>query len=103
MDEQEEMVRKFSKELGGRIPGVKAIIGEAPDYIELAFRHFDKTGERLFGKRYNSDYTRTKTPTMGFDVALVGNFHDEFGLSFASRHRDSINIHLWVSPLIVLS
>lgn len=38
----------LSRTLSDKIPGVRAIIGEAPDYIELMHKHFDATGDALF-------------------------------------------------------
>lgn len=72
--QQEDMVGKFSEELGKKVKGVKAIIGQAPDYVELVFAHLDSTKEYLFGAKDNYDYARTKTPTGGSHVAYVGSF-----------------------------
>ncbi len=98
--QQEEMVDKFSQELGEKVKGVKAIIGQAPDYEELAFRHLDATQDYLFGVKYNYDYARTKTPTSGSDVAHIGNFLADGLLVF--RWRAGLggdDVH--ATPLIV--
>ena len=50
--QQEEMVEKFSQELGQRVPGVKAIIGQIPDYLDLAFVLLDATGQFDPAKTY---------------------------------------------------
>ncbi len=78
--QQEEMVEKFSQELGKKVQRVKAIIGQAPDYVELAFQQLDATKDYLFGAKYNYDYARTKTPTSCSDVADVGGFCADRGL-----------------------
>lgn len=80
--QQEEMVEKFSEEIGKKVQGVKAIIGEAPDYVELAFAHLDATKDYLFGAKYNYNYARTKTPTNGSFVAYVGGLHAGRGFFF---------------------
>jgi hypothetical protein len=99
--QQEDMVGKFSEELGKKVKGVKAIIGQAPDYEELAFQHLDATKEYLFGAKDNYDYARTKTPTSGSDVAGVGCFDAVIGLGVgywdARRGRDVVH----VAPLVV--
>lgn len=101
LKEQEEMVEKFSRDLAKKVPGVKAIIGEAPDYVELAFQHLDKTGEYLFGKKYNYDYTRTKTKTVESAVADVGSFDSDGGLHVRHWYRGNRLDVLWASPLVV--
>ncbi|OGK17836.1 hypothetical protein A3G67_02820 [Candidatus Roizmanbacteria bacterium RIFCSPLOWO2_12_FULL_40_12] len=99
LKEQEQMVKKFSKDL--KIDGVEAVIGEMPDYTELAFTHFDATGERLFGKNYSYNYARTKTPTSGSDVAVVGNFGADGGLVVSGWYRVRGDDHVFASPLVV--
>ena len=93
------MVEEFSKELGRKIKGVKAIIGEAPDYVELAFLHFEATGEHLFGSKCKYGFARTKTPVGGATVAGVGgSLH---GLDVDGWDRgDSIG-DVWAVPLVV--
>ena len=98
--EQEAMVEEFSKKLGRKIKGVKAIIGEAPDYAELAFLHFEATDERLFGQKYNYDYIRTETPLAGVNVASVGHFGGS-GLRVDSWGREHGSGSVWVAPLVV--
>jgi hypothetical protein len=61
LTKQEEIVNRFSKELNKKIPGVKAIIGQVPDYAELYFQHLAKTGEYLFVAKNPKDFTRTQT------------------------------------------
>lgn len=101
LEHQEALVRKFSEELRGRIPGVEAILGEAPDYAELALAHFGQTGERLFGERDNYGYTRTKTGTGGSAVADVGCFDARDGLDVYDWHAGYGDGFLWAAPLVV--
>lgn len=99
--EHEEMVAYFSQKLAKKIPGVRAIIGEASQYAELAFSHYKATGVRLFGEKYNYDYVRTKTPGVGSDVAYVGRFGNG-GLGVVSRWYASVGHgYLWAAPLVV--
>lgn len=99
--QQEKIVRDFSKKLTRKVKGVEGIVGEAPDYVESVFAHLDATGVRLFGKDYDFRYTRTKTPTVGSDVASVGDFAADDGLNVNNWNRDNGNSNVWVSPLVV--
>jgi hypothetical protein len=101
LSQQEEMVEKFSQELGKKVEGVKAIIGQAPDYVELAFAHLDNTKEYLFGAKNNYDYARTKTPTSGSDVADVGSFDADDGLGVDYWDRDNGDDSVRAAPLVV--
>lgn len=102
LEQQEKLVEKISTQLRGRqrILGVEVIIGEAPDYTELAFLHLDATGERLFGEKYNYNYARTKT-TVGSGVASVGYFDADYGLYVNCWNPDSGNDYVWAAPLVV--
>jgi hypothetical protein len=98
LEQQLEAVAKYSDSLG--IQGVEAILGEVPDYTELAFAHFDKTGERLFGEKYDYNYTRTQT-RFGSDVAFVGSFRAGVGLNvnrWGAAYRSG---DLRAAPLVV--
>lgn len=99
--QQEDMANKFSEELGKKIKGVKAIIGQSPDYVGLAFVHLDATKEYLFGAKDNYDYARTKTPTSGSRVAHVGRFHADFGLAVNDWHADGGGDCVRAAPLVV--
>ena len=101
LDEQLAMVEKFGRKIAGEVKGITAILGSAPDYTELAFAHQDKRGQRLFGKDFNYDYTRTTTPTGGSVVAVVGFFAAGGGLSVVRWHRAARNGGLWAAPLVV--
>lgn len=99
---QEDMVGKFSEELGKKVKGVKAIIGQAPDYAELAFAHLDSTEKYLFGAEDSYDYARTKTPSSSFRVAGVGGgFHAYGGLDVDGWDRDDGVDGVHAAPLVV--
>lgn len=99
---QEEMVEKFSQELGGEIPGVKAVIGQLPDYTELIFRYLDATGSHdLFGRGDTMKFIATKTPIdNSSDFAMVGHLGSQNDLPifrvYDHRREDS-----YVFPLVV--
>lgn len=76
-------------------------MGEAPDYVELAFAHLDATGERLFGKKYDYNYARTKTPTVDSYVAHVSYFGSVDGLRVDYWYRDDGYGDVFASPLVV--
>lgn len=101
LTQQEEMVGKFSEELGKKIKGVKAIIGQAPDYVELAFVHQDSTKEYLFGAKNNYHYARTKTPTSSSNVVHVGYFNAGHGLGVRDWDRDFGRDVMHAAPLVV--
>ncbi len=106
LSEQEAMVAKFSQELGKKVPGAEVVIGEAADYVELAFAHLDATTEqgnpvRLFGETYGYNYTRTKTPTVGSLLAVVGDFRADDGPSVYGYRPGDRGGDVRVSPLVV--
>ncbi len=101
LKEQEAMIAQFSKKLAKQVSGVKAIMGEAPDYVESYFAHLDATGQHLFGKEYDYGYARTKTPTSGSDVAYVGSAFPVFGLDVHRWHRDRGHDDVFAAPLVV--
>ena len=100
LSDQVAMISKFSKELRKEVSGVVAKMGEASDYSELAFAHERATGVRLFGSDYNFDYARTKTPTSGSRVAVVGGFGG-LGLHVDDLHRGGGFDGVWAVPLVV--
>jgi hypothetical protein len=100
LSEQLAIISQFSAEIERRVPGVIAKMGEASDYLRLAFAHNNSTGNRLFGPDDNFDYARTTTPTGGFYVAMVGYFLDR-GLDVRDLHQDDGYGHVWAVPLIV--
>jgi hypothetical protein len=101
LGQQEEMVDEFSQELAKKVQGVKAIIGQVPDYLELTLTHLDAAQEYLFGVKDNYNYTRTKTSISDSRVAVVGAFSVRGGLRV--RGSDSIDIReaVRVAPLVV--
>lgn len=93
------MVDTFSLEVGKTIPEVKAVIGQAADYVELTMQHFAATKDRLFGKNYGSYLTTTKTdmqlsPHSFRDSVrmLVGNFRPYAGLTAGQRFHWRIDL-----------
>lgn len=107
LKQQEILVEEFSKRLKGRlrIEGVKAIMGEAPDYAELAFRYIDVTGKSLFSEETNTDgYIRTKTVVDVVDpnvTAIVGSFSVGNCLSVYDGSSDKNCSFVWAAPLVV--
>ena len=101
LQEQEKMIADFSKKLSGKVGGVMAIMGEAADYVDLAFTYFDRTGEYLFGEKYNYDFARTKTPSVGSNIASVGHFSRDGGLRVFDWDRVDGDDFAWAVPLVV--
>ena len=99
--QQEEMIGGFSQRLGETVPGVDAIMGEAPDYVDLVFAHLGVTGEYLFGKKDGFNYARTKTPTVGTRVAYVGRAGPGRGLDVGGWYRGHGNSYVFAAPLVV--
>lgn len=98
LEQQLEAVAKYSDSLG--IQGVEAILGEVPDYTELVFAHLDKTGQRLFGEKYDYNYTRTQTRVESV-VANVGHFGADDGLDVSGWNPDYRDVVLHAAPLVV--
>jgi len=96
--EQQAMVKRFSKDISTRIPGVEAVLGEIPDYAELVF--LSPAEQRLFGEKYNYNYTRTKTRIVS-DVADVGDFRPVRGLRVCRWLPDIRDVNLFAAPLVV--
>ncbi len=101
LKQQEDMVEKFSQKLGKKVQGVKAVIGQASDYEELAFAHLDATKDYLFGAKDNYDYARTKTSTSGSHVADVGDFRADSGLYVGRWYADVGDDLVHAAPLVV--
>ena len=102
LEQQEEIVARFSKELGEKIPGVKAVIGQAPDYLGLVFAHLDRTGDFSFGEEYRYGSARTKTPTSGSRVATVGGFGPDGGFLHVSDWPANLGSgSVYAAPLVV--
>jgi len=104
MDVQTARVKQFGEKLEKEIPGVTAIIGHAPDYVELTFLHLASTSKNLFGKDHNFLYTCTTTPTNAVNrLVVVGNFHDFGCLGITNSDATSPSENVWVAPLVVPS
>ena len=102
LPQQEKMIKAFSQKLGKKIPGVEAIMGEAPDYVDLTFTHLDATGDRLFGENHNYNYARTNTPTAVGQVAYVGSFFRSVGgLSVRDWPGAYGRARVFAAPLVV--
>ena len=98
----QDMVTTFSEEISKDIKGVKAIIGEASNYVELALLHRVATGERLFKQCDDFFYTATKTlwDDSGKFLVEIGEYSE--GL-FCNRYTLSLqgNHDTYILPLIV--
>lgn len=103
LDQQLEMIAEHSRKLQRKLKTqtVEAIMGEAPDYTQLAFTRLDATGERLFGEKYGYNYARTKTPTVGSRVAFVGSFDADRGLYVFYWSRGRGRSRVFASPPVV--
>lgn len=93
--EQVDMVKEYSLKIQQKISGVEAIIGNAADYLELAFLNAN-----LFGEEYKRHYTRSNTPTF-LHFALVGNRDLNGFLSVPDWASDARDPSIWVAPLVV--
>jgi len=100
ISEQQNMIVKFSTDFGKKVKGVGAVMGNAADYVGLAFAHLDATGERLFGEKYGYNWTRTKTPVEGL-VVRVGRFDAGYGLHVRRCSPDSGVSYIFAAPLVV--
>ena len=84
-DEQTELIEEYGRVLreGLGLPDhIKAVMGQASDYAQLAFRHLEATERYLFGKRYGYYLAQSRTPTGSVGIASVGRFDiNEGGLA----------------------
>lgn len=96
--QQQAMIGRFSFFFGSTISGVKAVLGEVPDYVELAFLSPEK--QRLFGEKNGYNYTRTQT-RVDSDVANVGYFDPGNGLNVDRWYADGCNDYVFAAPLVV--
>lgn len=103
LDQQLEMVAEYSYTLQRKLTtdSIEAILGQAPDYSALSFAHLDATEERLFGKNYGFNYTRTQTPVGESSVAVVGYFGGDDGLYVFNLRRGAGRSDVWAAPLVV--
>jgi len=100
LSEQQRLIAAHSAMLSLRYPGTEAILGEAPDYIEIAFKHLDATKQYLFGKDFGFNFTRTNTRVEG-GVASLGLFDPGGGWHVGSWGADVRSGGLRVAPLVV--
>lgn len=104
LSEQMDLVENYSKSLQYNIEwsGMRAIMGQAVDYIELAFSYSQKKRKKLFGKRNNFDFTRTATRLNSGDesFAVVGRNEDN-GLIVYGLDPNEVRYDLHVAPLLV--
>lgn len=99
LSQQEELVGEFSQRLQKDVKGIGAIIGDAPDYVELTFGYKGEHGS-LFGERYGFRYTRTRT-SVGSVVACVGDFGPDSGLGVRGWNPAGGRGSVWAAPLVV--
>ncbi len=100
--QQEEMIANFSQEVSAQIHGVRAIIGEAPDYAELAFLHLDLTGQRLFEDEECVTKTRVRNFSNDtYDSAAVIKQEPDGRLSTRITRITSKFVRGNVAPLII--
>lgn len=107
--DQQALVREDSDVFlrrGLGLEGVELIFGEAADFVELTFQHFDRgllDGKdwRLFGKNYDYLCSRTQTPIgeSGY-FAVVGQYLVVNGLYVGGFGVDGIQ-HVGVLRLVV--
>lgn len=104
-DEQTELIEEYGRVLreGLGLPDhIKAVMGKAADYAQLAFRHLEATGRYLFGKRYGYYLAQSRTPTGSVGIASVGRFDiNEGGLAVESWGTDGTAPDVFVVPLVV--
>lgn len=103
-EQQKEMIERYGDELRVKLdlPGhVRAVMGEAPDYAQLAFIHLKETNTHLFGEDYGYNYARTVTPTFGLYVAEVGRFSVTDGLRVGQGDREYGSGRVFASPLVI--
>ena len=105
-EKQMSLVEKFSRKFTRQAPGTVAIIGRAPDYVELAFQHLDATGQHIFGKDYGYKFAITNSITDNKSVpqfAIVGGFSDapENTLNIQTWFKETGAPNLQAVPLIV--
>lgn len=101
LSEQEIMVEEFSQKIGAKIPGVKAIIGQVPDYVLIMLQIYEDRKKMLDIETIN---IRTRTPTYNNDLAYVCNLMDLKGrgvIWLGHSPADGRNDYVGVIPLVV--
>jgi len=102
-NQQKHAISKYSNALARKIKGVKAIMGELPDYVELVLAHEAATRVHLFDSTL-SDYrikkAITNTPTFDRNFAVVGRH--PMRVDFFARHRcGDKNEDVYAAPIVV--
>ncbi len=104
------MVRTFSQEISNEIPDVKAVIGEASHYVELALMYRVTTGRSLFGEGNEFRFTATRTSygkpyeeSESYEKqSLVKVGEDSDGIRCFEYYLGTWgNYNTWIIPLIV--
>jgi hypothetical protein len=107
-EEQENMVKKFEEEIKKEVPGVKAVIGQPPDYLEIISLYGNT--DKLMGGMREFSLIRT-TPVTTYDD-LPYQFDTPLGPVIGKDGVENVkNIHNWrgedkapnlkVAPLVV--
>lgn len=99
---QQEAILEYSRNIEKKIKSLRAVMGSASDYAEFAFRHFDASGERLFGITHDFPHVRTRTPISQTKNLTVGIFDSINGLLVSAwdKFDDSQN-RLWAVPIVI--
>ena len=97
---QQEMTKKYSQSLSQIIPGVKAIIGTALDYLDLDCGYTSKTNMSFFRRAGSYDNTSTTTIGPGENYLYVGRSFNGLPL-VAYRPGKTSNSDVRVLPIIV--
>lgn len=106
-EDQVRMVDKYSKEVSKKMPGVKAVIGELPDYIELAYAHLDLTGNHNINTEKPDVLVRTNTnisSSIASETACMSFEIDKIrGIYITERSRFERGGFTQVAPLLIPS
>lgn len=98
--QREQMVAQFSENLARTVPGVKAVIGTVPDYLELYFSHRDLSGEKLFGERLSDVHTRIQTCAVG-ESAYISSFYPDHEVGVTQFFIGIYPEDVFAAPLVV--
>jgi hypothetical protein len=101
LDEQSSLVSNFSMDIQKEIPGVKAIIGRLPDYLELAVGMIEQETDESVPRGFFRFYDTSTTTRVGIDrvmmVYMKQYYNPEVHMYDNILPRGEIN----VAPLIV--
>jgi hypothetical protein len=96
LDEQLQIIDDFNRKLKITNPGVIAMIGNAPDYAELAFQHPNS----LCPINLTEDFIRTKSFYSKVNAVTVGPFLKD-GLNISGWNVQSTGLRLGIIPLLI--